>query len=96
MPTLWSEFSSIQYVLPLSPPSLREIRLRGFGLLDIIRIGYWTDIRLGVSNMQELLYIRIFIGIFIVSVVLSYISTKKRTFSTAKSMRLPTFPIFQR
>ena len=29
------------HVLPLFPPSLREIRLGGFGLLDIFRIVYF-------------------------------------------------------
>ena len=41
----------------------------GFDIFDIFRIGYFTGIWLGVSNMQEFLYVHIFIGIFIIFVV---------------------------
>ena len=37
---------------------------------------YWTDIQLVISNIQEFLYIQIFIGICIVFVILSYFYEK--------------------
>ena len=33
--------SNVFHVFPLLPPSMRKIRLGGFGLLDVLRIGHF-------------------------------------------------------
>ena len=37
-------------VLPLSPPSLKEISFGGFGLLDISELAIFNGIRLSLSG----------------------------------------------
>ena len=74
----------VLHVLPLFPPSLREIRLEGFGFLEIFWIGYNVLVfELTYQRYKNFCtYIRIFILIFIAFVVLLYFY--RNTYSSVK------------
>ena len=65
--------------LPIFLLSLKEIRLGDFELLDFLEFDVWTGFLLRKSNIQEFLYVCIFVGIFIVFDILYNFDLQSRT-----------------